>query len=89
MIHPACRKHFDEFVKAIMLRGEMDASALSVIERTGKDFDLVRMAINYAMNEQNLRVQASLKKLLECECPIYVEEWRERGGASPRRWSRT
>jgi len=80
MIHPACRKQFDEFVKAIMLRGEMDEAVFQLIERTGRDFRLVSSAVSYALSEQNVKIQALLRKLLDCECVLYFEEWKERGG---------
>ena len=80
MIHPACRKHFDEFVKAIMLRGEMDEAVFQLIERTGRDFRYVSNAVSYAMSAQNAKIQALLKELLNCECPIYFEEWEKEKG---------
>lgn len=73
-IHPACHKQWTDFVNGILIRGEMDASVFQLIEETKQDFKYVRKAIDPAMSAQNVAVQALLRELLNCECPIYWEE---------------
>jgi hypothetical protein len=77
-VHPACRKQFEDFVNAILIRAEMDASVFQLIEETKQDFKYVRKAIDPAMSTQNVNVQALLRELLECECAIYFEERKKR-----------
>jgi len=73
-IHYACRDIFRELIDAILLRAEMDEAVFQTMEATGEGFDYVRKAIDPAMSKQNVEVQKILRKLLECECPIYREE---------------
>lgn len=75
-IHPACRRIFDDFARAILVRAEMDESVFELIEETKQDFRYVRKAIDPAMSTQNVAVQAILRELLDCECPILKEEKR-------------
>jgi hypothetical protein len=77
-VHVACRKQFEDFARAILIRAEMDASVFQLIEETKQDFKYVRKAIDPAMSMQNVNVQALLRELLECECPIYFEERKKR-----------
>jgi hypothetical protein len=70
VIHPQCRREWEEFVNAILIRSEMDESAFQLIESGERSFEEVRGAIDYAMNEQNVAVQQALRDLLECECGI-------------------
>jgi hypothetical protein len=77
-VHPVCRKQFEDFVNGILIRAEMDASVFQLIEETKQDFKYVRKAIDPAMSMQNVNVQALLRELLECECPIYFEERKKR-----------
>jgi hypothetical protein len=77
-VHAACRKQFEDFQRAILIRAEMDASVFQLIEETKQDFKYVRKAIDPAMSMQNVNVQALLRELLECECPIYFEERKKR-----------
>jgi len=77
-VHPACRKQFEDFARAILIRAEMDASVFQLIEETKQDFRYVRKAIDPAMSTQNVNVQALLRELLDCECAIYFEERKKR-----------
>jgi hypothetical protein len=54
----------------------MDESVFELIEETKQDFRYVRKAIDPAMSTQNVAVQAILRELLDCECPILKEEKR-------------
>jgi hypothetical protein len=56
----------------------MDASVFQLIEETKQDFKYVRKAIDPAMSMQNMNVQALLRELLDCECPIYFEMGKKR-----------
>jgi hypothetical protein len=77
-VHPACRKQFEDFQRAILIRAEMDESVFQLIEETKQDFKYVRKAIDPAMSAQNVNVQALLRELLDCECPIYFQERKKR-----------
>jgi hypothetical protein len=59
-----------------LVRAEMDESVFQLIEETKQDFRYVRKAIDPAMSTQNVAVQAILRELLDCECPILKEEKR-------------
>jgi len=52
----------------------MDESVEDVIETTGREWDEVRKAIDPAMSTQNVAVQGIMRELLECMCPILIEE---------------
>jgi hypothetical protein len=84
VIHPQCRREWEEFANAILIRSEMDESAFQLIERGERSFEDVRGAIDYAMSQQNVAVQQVLKDLLKCECDIIngsSQHQRRMGGA--------
>jgi len=73
-IHYPCREIFERLVKAILVRAEMDESVFEVMDRTGREWEYVRRAIDPAMSTQNVEVQKIMRELLECECELYREE---------------
>ncbi len=73
-IHYACAKLFNELVKEIRVRGEMDSATFQVMARSGREWDYVRRSVDPAMSDQNVRVLEIMAELKRCECPIYQEE---------------
>lgn len=72
-IHYQCAKIFQDLVNAILVRGQMDESAFEVMRRTGRNWEHIRKSMDYAMSTQNKVVQGLMRKLIECETPIYKE----------------
>lgn len=73
-VHYACLDIFRNLINAILVRAEMDESVFQLIQETGRDWKLVRKAIDPAMSKKNVEVQEIFRELLQCECPIYREE---------------
>jgi hypothetical protein len=80
MIHPVCRKQFEDFVTAVLKRAEMDESTFEVMERTGRSWEYIRKSIDYAMSEANESILELYKEFKKCECPLIKEERGEKHG---------